>query len=600
MMSDTAVTLFLERVRADGHRPALRLLAAGGAPRDETLTWRAWAERARAFAAALVANGHRPGEHVAILAGNGLEWPVADLGVLMAGGVSVGIYPTSAPGQVRQVLEDCGAAFVVVDTAAQLAKVRAVRHDLSGLRTVVATEADGGMDVIAWAEWMAHGEAALGGVPEIGHTLAQRTNDASPDDTAILIYTSGSTGEPKGAMLSHRTILASAASIRDTLGLHAGDRSLSFLPFCHSAERIFGLYTRILVGMEAGLVPDHTRVWKAAEAFRPTLFGGLPRFYEKAADVLRAERLTAAGDERDRWERTLTLGTERSRLRRAGQPVPPGLEDAWRTAGATLNDRARALFGGEVRLATSGGATLPLDVAEMLDALGITILGGYGLTEHLCAVFNRPARYAFDNAGPPMPGTELGIAEDGEVLLRRGALTFSGYHGRPRETADAFTDDGGWLRTGDLGRVDAHGALRISGRRKELIALSNGKKIAPLPIESALAQDPWIHQAMLYGEGRRFVSALLVLSRPELESWARRHAADPDDPSVVHDPRLYASIQAAVDRINAGLSNPERVRRFALLHLPFEGDDLTPTLKLRRAVIAERHRDRLEALYQEP
>lgn len=599
-MADTAVTVFLDRVRADGHRPALRLLAAGGAPRDETLSWREWAERSRAFAAALVANGHRPGEHVAILAGNGLEWPIADLGVLMAGGVSVGVYPTSAPGQVRQVLADCGATAVVVDGAAQLARVRAVRHELPALRAVVATEADGALDVFSWAEWMAHGEAALGGVPEIGHALAERTNGASADDTAILIYTSGSTGAPKGAMLSHRAVLASAASIRDALGLHAGDRSLSFLPFCHSAERIFGLYTRILVGMETGLVPDHARVWRAADAFRPTLFGGLPRFYEKAAEALRAEQRAAAGDERARWERTLALGAERSRLRRAGQPVPRELEDEWRTVGAPLIHRARARFGGEVRLATSGGATLPLDVAELLDALGITILGGYGLTEHLCAVFNRPGRYAFDSAGPPMPGTELRIAEDGEILLRRGPLTFTGYHGRPRETAEAFTADGAWLRTGDIGRVDEWGALRVQGRTKELIALSNGKKVAPLPIESALAREPWIHQAMLYGEGRRFVSALLVVSRAELETWARAHAADPDDPAVVHDPRLYASVQAVVDRINAGLSNPERVRRFALLHLPFDGDDLTPTLKLRRGAIAERHRDRLEALYEEP
>jgi long-chain acyl-CoA synthetase len=599
-MGETAVTVFLDRVRADGHRPALRLLAAGGAPRDETLTWRAWAERSRAFAAALVANGHRPGEHVAVLAGNGLEWPIADLGVLMAGGVSVGIYPTNAPGQVRQVLADCGAAVVVVDTAAQLAKVRAIRHELPALRTVVAAESDGEMDVFSWAEWMAHGEAALGGVPEIAHALAERTSAARPDDTAILIYTSGSTGEPKGAALAHRTVLASAASIRDALGLHAGDRSLSFLPFCHSAERIFGMYTRIVTGMETGLVPDHGRVWKAADAFRPTLFGGLPRFYEKAAEALRAEQSAAANGERGRWERTLLLGTERSRLRRAGQPVPRELEDEWRTIGAPLIERARGLFGGEVRLATSGGATLPLDVAEYLDALGITILGGYGLTEHLCTVFNRPGRYAFDASGPPMPGTELRIAEDGEILIRRGALTFMGYHGRPRETHDAFTPDGAWLRTGDLGRVGEDGALRVQGRKKELIALSNGKKVAPLPIESALARDPWIHQAMLYGEGRRFVSALLVVSRPALETWAEEHSADPDDPSVVHDPRLYASIQDAVERINAGLSNPERVRRFALLHLPFEGEDLTPTLKLRRSVIAERHRDRLEALYQEP
>lgn len=598
-MSDTAVSVFLDRVRADGERPALHLLAAGGAPADATLSWREWAEQARAFAAALVAGGHRPGEHVAILAGNGFEWPVAELGVLMAGGVSVGIYPTNAPGQVRQVLADCGAVAVIVDRAAQLEKVRAVRQELPHLRIVVAAEADDDLDTIRWDEWIAGGEAARRTLPEIGHALAERTNAARPDDTAILIYTSGSTGEPKGAALSHRTLLASAASIRETLGLVHGDRSLSFLPFCHAAERIFGMHTRIVVGMETGLVPDHAKVWKAARAFRPTLFGGLPRFYEKAVEALRAEEAQATGDDRVRWERTVQLGVERSRLRRAGQAVPAELEAEWRSVGEPVRARALALFGGAARVATSGGANLPVEAAEYLDALGITVLGAYGLTEHLCTVMNRPERYAFDAAGPPMPGTELRIAEDGEILIRRNDLTFSGYHGRPRESREAFTPDGAWLRTGDLGRVGEDGSLRVQGRKKEIIALSNGKKVAPLPIESALSGDPWIEQAMLYGEGRHFLSALIVVRRPTLEAWAERHAADPDDPSVVHDPRLYATIQAVVDRINADLSNPERVRRFALLHLPFDGDDLTPTLKLRRDAIARRHRARLEALYQE-
>ncbi|HEY0019168.1 MAG TPA: AMP-binding protein [Longimicrobium sp.] len=598
-MADTAVSIFLERVRADGDRPALRLLAAGGAARDETLTWREWAGLSRSFAAALVAAGLRPGEHVAVLAGNGVEWPVADLGVMMAGGVSVGVYPTSAPGQVRQVLADCGAVAVVVDTDAQLEKVRAVRHELPHLRIVVATQADGEMDVLSWAEWIASGSSALAALPEIGHELAERTHGARADDAAILIYTSGSTGEPKGATLSHRYVLASAASIRDTLGFRHGDTALSFLPFCHAAERIFGLHTRILVGMEAGLVADHGRMWEAARDFRPTIFGGLPRFYEKAADALRREQAAAVDGERVQWERTLFLGRERSRLRRAGESVPAELEREWAQIGASLLERARGMFGGHMRLATSGGATLPLHVAEYLDALGVTVLGGYGLTEHLCAAFNRPDAYALDNAGPPMVGTEMRVAEDGEILIRRGALTFSGYHGRPAETRGAFTADGTWLRTGDLGSLGDDGALRVQGRKKELIALSSGKKVAPLPIEAALAGDPWIHQAMLYGEGRHFVSALIVPARPALEAWAGEHAADPDDPSVADDPRLYRSIQAAVDRVNAGLSNPERVRRFAILPLPFDGDDLTPTLKLRRTVIAERHRDRLDALYQE-
>lgn len=596
-MAETAAAAFRARVRAHGPRRALVTLAAGGAPRELSLTWSEWEERSRAFAAALVAAGHRPGEVVAVLAGNGVEWPVAEMGILMAGCVSAGLYPSSAPGQVRQLLADCGARAVVVDSAAQLAKVRGVRADLPALRTVVSTGGEGG-DRVGWEAWLEGGRDALASAGA-GGEIARRMDAARPDEVAVLIHTSGSTGEPKAAELSHRYLLASAASVRDTLGLTADDRALSFLPFCHAAERVFGLHTRVVCGMESGLVADHARVWEAARAFRPTLFGGLPRFYEKAADALLAERERAAGDARLRWERTLQLGGEVSRLRRAGAPVPPELEVEWRTVGMEVLAAAAEHFGGEVRLATSGGATLPPHVAETLDAVGITVLGAYGLTEHLCAAFNRPERYAFDAAGPPMPGTGMRIADDGEILIRRGPLTFSGYRGLPEETRAAFTPDGEWLLTGDLGAIGADGALRVTGRKKELIALSSGKKIAPMAVESALAGEPWIEQAMLYGEGRHFAAALLVLRRQTLEAWAASQGRDPDDPDLLHDAGLNASVTEAVERVNARFSNPERVRRFALLPAAFDGDDLTPTLKLRRTRIAERYRDRLEALYHQ-
>jgi long-chain acyl-CoA synthetase len=594
-MAETALAAFLARVRSDGPADALVTLAAGGAPADERLSWDAWAERSRAFAAALVAADHRPGEVVAVLAGNRAEWPIAEIGILMAGCVSAGVYPTSAPGQLRQLLRDCGATAIVVDTAGQLAKLREVRADLPALRTVIGVDDDGGCT--GWDAFLARGRAGLaaGGTGEIERRIAA----ARGDDTAILIYTSGSTGEPKGAEITHRALVASTESIRATLGLTARDSSLSFLPFCHAAERMFGLHTRIACGMTAGLVAEHRRLWDAARAFRPTLFGGLPRFFEKAADTLRAERAAAAGEERALWERTLFTGREVSRLRRGHLPVPAELEAAWRGEGAPVLERARDLFGGAMRLATSGGASLPVRVVEFLDALGVTVLGGYGMTEHLCVAFNRPDRYAFDTVGPPMPGAEIRIAGDGEILIRRGPGTFAGYRGRPGETRAAFTADGEWLRTGDLGTVGSDGALRLTGRKKELIALSNGKKIAPLIVESALTADAWIEQAMLYGEGRAFASALLVLRRQTLEAWARAHGRDPDDPSLLDDRALIAAVAAAVERVNAGFSTPERVRRFALLSSPFAGEELTPTLKLRRATITDRHRDRLDALYHE-
>lgn len=597
-MSETAASVFLARAARHPERVAMRALAAGGAPRDEALTWGEWADQSRRFAAALVAGGHRPGETVAILAGNRFVWPVADLGVLMAAGVSVGLYPTSAPGQVGQILADCGATTVVVDTPAQLAKVRAVRAALPALRAVVALDTDGDPDAVSWDAWLESGAEALGGTAA-GAEIDARVRAARADDTAILIYTSGSTGEPKGAAIPHRYLLASARSIVEVLGVTEADTTLSFLPFCHAAERVFGLYTRVVRGMEAGLVAEYDRLWEAAHAYGPTLFGGLPRFYEKAYDALRAEQGRSTGAGRERWERAVFLGTTRSRLRQAGSPVPQALEAEWREVGEPVFARVRAFFGGRIRLATSGGAALPADVVEYLDALGLTVLGAYGLTEHLCVAFNRPDRPGFDTAGPPMPGTELEIAEDGEILVRRGPLTFGGYHGRPEETRAAFTPDGQWLATGDLGALDALGRLKVTGRKKELIALSNGKKVAPLPIEARLAQEPWISQAMLYGEGRNFISALLTLRPSAVEAWARQRALPPDAADLHRHPELIGQVQAAVDRVNESLSRPERIRAFVVAgrELTPEAGELTPTMKLRRAAVAERWRDVLDALY---
>lgn len=600
-MSETVISLFRERVERYGDRAALRTLAAGGAPRDRVLSWREWGDASRRFAAALVGAGHRPGEAVAVLAGNRALWPIADLGILQAGGIGVGLYPTSAPGQVRQVLRDAGAVLLVVDTPEQLAKAESIRSELPELRTIVCQDlCETGVRKVSWDVWLARGERALARGRGITAELRRRADRVSPDDVAILIYTSGSTGEPKGARISHRYLLESALSIQQTLGLDDRDSSLSLLPYCHAAERVFGLYARIVCGMEAGLVEDHNRVWDAARAFGPTLFGGLPRFYEKVSEALRAEQEASSGAERRRWERVLELGRERSRLRQAGLPVPAEPEAEWRDLGEPLFARVRERFGGRIRLATSGGAALPREVAEHLDALGLPVLGAYGLTEHLCVAFNRPDRYTLDAAGPPMPGTGIRIADDGEILVRRNALTFSGYHNRPDETRAAFTPDEEWLATGDLGTVDAVGSLRVTGRKKELIALSNGKKIAPLPLEAALARDPWIAQAMLYGEGQRFISALISLRRPVVETWAREHGLPADYPALLRHPALLARVQETVDRLNARVSRPEQVRRWTLLEreLCVEEEELTPTFKVRRPVVAEKFRDRLEALYR--
>ena len=612
----TAARVFLDQAERLGNRPALRTLRAGGSSADAVLSWGEWAERSREFAAALVADGHRPGRTVAVLAGNRPCWPIADLGSLLAGCVGVGLYPTSAPAQIRHVLQDSGAAVLVVDTAERLAAVDAARGERPesamehsrGRPTLIAPVdvAAGREDVVAWDAWLERGRRALaeGAAVEVDRRIAA----AGPDDVAILIYTSGSTGEPKGARIPHRTLLASAASVRETLGLTGEDTTLSFLPFCHAAERMFGLYTRIACGMECALVPDHTRVWDVAQEYGPTLFGGLPRFYEKVYEALEAERQRATGEQRARWERALELGRRRSRARRgletarqngAGLEAAAGLEAEWDRVVGPFRERIRSHFGGPLRLATSGGATLPGDVAEFLDALGLTVLGAYGLTEHLCVVFNRPDRYSFDTAGPPMPGTTLRIEDDGEILLRRGDLTFAGYHGRSEASREAFTPDGTWLRTGDLGELDHRGFLRITGRKKDLIALSTGKKVAPVPIEGWLMEHPLIAQAVVYGESRKFVSALLTLRRPVVEAWARKAGLGDDYERLLERQELLEQVEAAVAGVNRRLSRTEQVRRFAILdrELSLEQDELTPTMKVRRGVVTARFRDRFDALY---
>lgn len=527
-------------------RVALRTMSG------QSVTWAELAQRAREVAGALVASGIRPGDRVAVLAHNSMVWPLADLGTLLAGAISVGLYPTSSAAQVAEVLSDCGARLLVVDDATQLEKVRTVRDRLPALERVIAWGETRG-DATSWDEWVGAASPALPPPPD-------------PAADAVLIYTSGSTGTPKGARISHACLAASAQSIAEVLQLTRDDRTMGFLPYCHAAERMFGHATRVWVGFEAMLVSDVSGVFSAAATYHPTVFGGLPRLYEKAYEAMRAAESSA---------RTPAEGRERVEAVRL------------------------AHFGGRVRWATSGGAALPVAVAEYLDAHGLRVLGAYGQTEHLCVAMHRADRCNFTTVGVPMPGTELRIADDGEVLVRRSALTFSGYWERDAETREAFTEDGQWLKTGDLGSVDADGFLTITGRKKELIALSSGKKVAPLPLEAALANGPWIEHAVLFGEGRRFVTALFTLRRETLRAWAMQEGLAPAIPALHAHPAVRAAVQAQVDAVNATVSRPERVKRWVIAPESFSvaSGELTPTLKLKRHEVTARYAHLVASLY---
>jgi len=576
----------------------MRLLSGADAA-ARTMTWGEWRDESLSVAAALSADGVEHSRRVAILAHTGFTWPVADIGVLSAGLTSVGIYPTSSPSQIERQLSDCAARTVIVDDVSQLESIRSMRSRLPELREIVSACEMAGDDVTSWGSWIARGAAKLAG-SSTRSSLERTARNLSWSSPALVIYTSGSTGEAKGAVLSHGCIEACTESIDDALEFRESDTTISYLPYSHAAERIFGLYTRIRCGMEAGVIADQSRLWDAITEYGPTVFGGLPRYFEKIFEKLRAEHEVLKGAERARWDRTIELGIALSRMRRAGlQPSMDQIEQ-WNTDGALPIERARSYLGGRARLITSGGATLPEEIAEYLDALGVTVLGAYGLTEHLCVAFNRPSDYRFDSVGKPMLGAEIRIAEDGEILVRRSERTFTCYLNRPEESRNAFTADGEWLLTGDLGSLDASGHLRIVGRKKELMALSNGKMVAPRPIEARLTEHPWIAQAVVHAEGRRFVSALIALRREIVEAWAHDRGIDGDYGKLVTHPLIVEKIQQAVDSVNASLSRPESIRRFVILdrELSIEASELTPTHKVRREKVLEKYSAELEALYR--
>jgi long-chain acyl-CoA synthetase len=557
------------------HALAWAVYPAGSTRPASTLTWGAWARAVDAAAAALDAQGIGVGDRVAVFAGNRPLWPVLDLALQQVGAIGVGVYPSNTAVQVAQLLADCTPALVIVDGVARLALVlealRISGHPAALLADLSAAELTAAVSEAArpaaapspavgpLAAWLAGGAAALAADAGLAPRLRARAAALDPEGVAALIYTSGSTGVPKGAMIAHRCLAATAASVTAALRLSAHDCAVSFLPFSHAAERMFGQGARLAAGMATALVEDPADLFAVCADFAPTLVGALPRIFERVYEAAEVAR-RSGGDPR-----------------------------------AALAAR----LGARVRLATSGGAPLSTTVAEALAALGCPIVGAYGQTEQLCVAMNAPDAPRTDVVGPPMPGAVVRVAEDGELLVRRGPLTFSGYWGRPDETAEAFTADGAWVRTGDLAALDATGALRITGRIKEVIALSTGRKVAPLPLEAALAEAPFIAHAVVHGEGCKFLVALLALRRPVVEQWAREHGLPGPWDALLRHPAVRAQVDGAVAAVNAALPRTDRVVAWEVVDGAWSvaAGELTPTLKVVRSVVEARHAALLAALH---
>jgi long-chain acyl-CoA synthetase len=529
----------------------------------EAVSWAEAAERVDDLAHGLLARGVRHGDRVAVLSRTRLEWILLDWALMSIGAVVVGLYPTSSAKECEYILEHCEAVLAFTEDDAQTQKIVSIRGSLPALREIVPFD---------WLDKL-----------ESDGRLARhlRPHPVEEDDLATLIYTSGTTGPPKGCMLTHRNLVTAATRVRHALH-QPGDVVLLFLPLAHSYGRL-AHQAATHRGATVALVADVTRVPEAMAAVRPHVLPAVPRVYEKVHANTLGEIERAGGLRRKLGLWALGVGARASRTRREGASVPRLLALQERLADRLVFAKVRERLGGRLRVGVSGAAPLSTDVMEFFHALGVPVIEGYGLTETASsATVNEPDDFRIGTVGRPVEGAEIRLAEDGEILIRSDAV-FAGYYKEPEATAAALTEDG-WLRTGDVGKLDDEGFLSITDRKKDLIITAGGKNIAPQNLENALKASRFVSQALVVGDRRPYVTALVTLDEAELASSGR-------DPQEL--------VQGLVDDVNRDRTRVEQIKRFVILPRDFsqEEGEVTPTLKLRRRVIHEHFADEIEKLY---
>jgi long-chain acyl-CoA synthetase len=580
----TIARLWRDAVAAGRTRPAYLVEADGG---WKEVSWQEVDERARAYANGLLARGVRKGDAFAILAQNSLDWALLDSALAQIGAVGVPIYANSSARDVGYLLEHSEAVGIVCEDAGQLAKVESVAEGLPKLEHVLTYHDLPGL--------AAHGI-------DYARTHPSALDDASAaieeEDLYTIIYTSGTTGPPKGCMMSHRNYYA-MASVVDEMENHTreDDLMLLYIPLAHNFGRLM-LLEGVNVGFTIAFLADPLRVGEAVLQVRPTVFPSVPRVFEKVHAAVVARFDEATGLKRRLIDWALPVGREVSRLQGEGKPVPRGLAARHRLADRLVFSKVRERLGGRLRLPISGGAPLAKEIAEFFDAIGIRIMEGYGLTECTTASnVNRPERYRFGTVGPALPGVEVAIADDGEILIR-GETIFQGYFKDPEATAAVLTPDG-WLKSGDVGEIDADGFLTITDRKKDILVTAGGKNVAPQNIENELKTSKYVSQALVVGDRRPYVAALITLDAEEIGRWASERGIAGDSASFAADERVRELVQGIVDGVNNGRSRFEQVKRFAVLSRDFtmENGELTQTLKLRRRAVVEHFQTEIDSLY---
>jgi long-chain acyl-CoA synthetase len=598
MAEDTLARMFWTRIEEGADRPVQQYKAGAT---WTTVTARQLGETVRELALGLIALGREKGDRIALLSASRAEWVQADFAIFSAGCVTVPIYPSYPPDLVAYVVNDSEARTLIVEDAAQLAKALEARAAMPKLEHIVVMAGYEAPEppkmVMTWQALR-----RLGRDNEAAHksTLADRVASTRAEDIATIVYTSGTTGPPKGVVQTHGNHIASLRASAEGTPVERGWVHLLFLPLAHSFARLesfLGIYN----GLTTAFAENLDKVGDNLKETRPHFICSVPRVFEKVYAKILAGVEAGSPAKKKIFYWAIGVGRDVSRHQQRGQPLSPSLKAKRAIAHKLVFSKLHLALGGRLKWAVSGGAPLSRDIAEFFHAAGILLLEGYGLTE-TCPVltFNSPEKFKFGSVGRALPGVEIRIAEDGEILARGPNIATNGYYKQPQATAEVF-EPSGWFHTGDIGRIDEDGFIFITDRKKDLIVTAGGMNLAPQNVENLLKGDPFVSQVMVYGDRRPYPIALITVNPEELAKFAREQGILTTDPAVVtKHPKVVERVGRIVDEKNSQLQSYAKIKKFAVLPVDFtqEGGELTPTLKVKRKVVSEKYQQAIEELYR--
>ncbi len=554
-------------------------------------------EKVRNFAMGVLSLGLKRGDMIGILSENRPEWAMVDLAVLSIGGIDVPMYPSSTSNTIEYIMNDSECKAVIVSNKLQLTKVQKIKSNVKSLKhIIILNEKDAEEGVYNFNQIL---EMGKNNADKFEKVLDEEMSKVSPDDLATLIYTSGTTGEPKGVMLTHNNFVSNIKAALQVILADDRDLFLSFLPLSHSFERMAGYYTAFSAGCTIAYAQSIDTVAKDLQEVKPTIMTSVPRLFERIHSRVMKNVDSSPPAKQKIFYWALEVGKKYQEARKQ-KKLNPILSAKYKLADKLVFHKIKAATGGRLRFFVSGGAALPQEIGEFFEAMGILIIEGYGLTESSPVIScNRLDDYKFGTVGKPIPGVEVKIAEDGEILAR-GPNIMNGYYKNKKATEEAIDKDG-WLHTGDIGEFDKQGFLRITDRKKHLFKTSGGKYIAPQQLESLFTRSKFIDQFVLIGDNKTFLSALITPDFEAIREYADAHKIPYERvEDLAHHPEIYKLIEKDIQTLQRNLANYERIRKFVILDKPFtiEGGELTPTLKVRRKVIEERYAHLIKDIYE--